>query len=527
MSEETVAGSQPAAVSVQDSTRFRLEPLSLKQLKKMGSPGVTGVEPQIDSASGFLQRLAQKEEWRKNDYARAKEYIHSLVKGSSVLDNFVLVPANLILKSAELRYEETVEEEKEAWKGVLEYIKERMSKGTEFFIIDGQNRLNESIIPFFENKLTFDNRTLTFIEKDGTTKVHCPGKKFKDLSKDIQSYIEDIKVPLVVASSGDIAAFSKTLIWKNDGVAWDDWQKLIMDTWFTRFRMQIDSIASKDKGHAPSRATLNLISGKKYAYDVNGHDRLVAEFLIWMKKGFVPTKIEDFKEWFSGKYTVNQSDIDLLKKYLKDFNKKYLTKKQISNTVLRNYIMLRYVLDNPKKFRTDGINVPSWRIEKPVDFVGHYQAVTNVLAKNPEDYGELTGYTKRNGVRFKTPGSYTWSNSENGKGFLKSRIEILLRVLTAERGVENIKCQKVFEEMRDGGAIIEIDDTPMPSIEQVWMSNPQDADGNIVPISQLDSSIYDRGHKIAKSKGGSNTDVVLQKKRDNRQWQEDYEHTQQ
>ena len=158
MSEETVAGSQSAAVSVQDSTKFHLEPLSLKQLKLLGSPGITGIESQIDSASGFLQRLAQQEEWRKNDYARAKEYIHSLVKGSSVLDNFVLVPADLILKSAELRYEETVEEEKEDWKGVLEYIKERMSKGTEFFIIDGQNRLNESIIPFFENKLTFDNK---------------------------------------------------------------------------------------------------------------------------------------------------------------------------------------------------------------------------------------------------------------------------------------------------------------------------------------------------------------------------------
>ena len=33
MSEETVAGSQSAAVSVQDSTKFHLEPLSLKQLK--------------------------------------------------------------------------------------------------------------------------------------------------------------------------------------------------------------------------------------------------------------------------------------------------------------------------------------------------------------------------------------------------------------------------------------------------------------------------------------------------------------
>ena len=130
------------------------------------------------------------------------------------INHFLQSFQKCILKSAELRYEETVEEEKEAWKGVLEYIKERMSKGTEFFIIDGQNRLNESIIPFFENKLTFDNKSLVFIEKDGT-KVHCAGKKFKDLSKDIQSYMEDIKIPLVVASSGDIAAFSKTLIWKN------------------------------------------------------------------------------------------------------------------------------------------------------------------------------------------------------------------------------------------------------------------------------------------------------------------------
>ena len=128
---------------------------------------------------------------------------------------------------------------------------------------------------------------MVFIEKDGT-KVHCAGKKCKDLSKDIQSYMEDIKIPLVVASSGDIAAFSKTLIWKNDGVAWDDWQKLIMDTWFTRFRMQIDSIASKDKGHAPSRATLNLISGKKIGAIMPVY--VLGGFIDVDKLVFVPTK---------------------------------------------------------------------------------------------------------------------------------------------------------------------------------------------------------------------------------------------
>ncbi len=512
------------AVSVQDSSKFHIELLPLEDLNRMGSPGVKGVEPQIDSASGFLQRLAQKQEWRKKDGKRAKGYIHSLVKGSSCLDSFVLVPAELILQSAKLEHDAAVEEEKEAWSGVLEYVKTRISNGVEFFIIDGQNRLNESLIPFFANKLPFDNQPLTFIEINGT-KVHCAGKYFKDLSKDIQSYIKNIKVPLVSATSGDIEIFSKALIWKNEGIAWDDWQKLIMNTWYTKFRMQLDSITSEDNGDAPSRKSLSMVSGQKYSYDVNGHDRLIAEFLIWMEKEIVPTKIEDFVSFFNGTNTITKTQVDLIKKYLKPFGQKYPDKSKISNTELRNYVMLRYVLDNPKRFKK--LNVPSWRIAKPVDFVSWYKVLTKELMKNPEDYGELASYqitTHKDGStsRSKTIGSYTWANSENGKEFLKSRMETLLRVLTGQNDTK--KCQKVFNDLKDLGVIVELDDRPTPEIEEVWMNNQNDADGNSIPISQLAGANYDRGHPTAHSKGGSNADVILQKKRDNRQWQEDYEH---
>ena len=513
-------------LSVENSTKFKISLETLETLNRMGMPGVKGTYPIIDSASGFLQRLAQKLEWRKKDGKRAKAYIRSLVKGSALLDSFVLVPADLILKSAEIEFEASVEEEKEAWKVVLKYIKTRIENGVEFFIIDGQNRLKESLIPFFTNKLPFDSLPLSFKDNKGN-KFNCAGKFFKELSKDIQLYIKSIEIPLVVATSGDISEFSQALIWKNEGIAWDDWQKLIMNQWYTKFRRQISSIASQDEGDAPSRKALSMVSGQKYSYDVNGYDRLIAELLIWMNKQVMPTSISEFESFFNGTNTVTKTQVDLIKKYLRPFSIKYPDKSKISNTELRNYIMLRFVLDYPKKFKT--LSVPNWRIEKPVDFVSWYKTITKVLMKDPEDYGELPPYQivkhpDGSTSKSKTPGSYNEFNSVNDPDFLISRIAILLRVLQGQNS--NIKCKKIFEELKDGNVIVELDDTPMPLTESTWLHDHNDADGNAIPISQLDSRVFDRGHKIAKSKGGSNTDVVLQKKRDNRQWQDDYEHNQ-
>ena len=68
-----------------------------------------------------------------------------------------------------------------------------------------------------------------------------------------------------------------------------------------------------------------------------------------------------------------------------------------------------------------------------------------------------------------------------------------------------------------------LDDTPMPSIEEVFIKNSKDTDGNIVPISKLKSKV--RGHNFGKSKGGSNQDITLQSPRGNKQWQEDFVNT--
>ena len=113
-----------------------------------------------------MQRLAQKEEWNRSQKRRAKAYMRSLVKGSGLLDAFVVVPCNLILNSVMKNIVDAEGEELLAWKTVRTYIQDRVEKGAKFFIIDGQNRLNEAIVPFFDSLLTFDDEALVFSGDD-------------------------------------------------------------------------------------------------------------------------------------------------------------------------------------------------------------------------------------------------------------------------------------------------------------------------------------------------------------------------
>ena len=121
--------------------------------------------------------------------------------------------------------------------------------------------------------------------------------------------------------------------------------------------------------------------------------------------------------------------------------------------------------------------------------------------------------------RSKKPGSYLYYNSESKSDFLLNRLVILFNVFT---NVNGMLPNEIKKSLWDENTIIEMDTAKMPSLEELWVANPNDSNGNAIPISTLKSANFDRGHKVAKSKGGSNTDLVIQKKRENRQMQEDY-----
>jgi len=508
---------------VENGTNFGIEITTLYELYLLGSHGVNGEEPEINSAKGFLQRLAQKQEWNRNQKRRAKSYIKSLVKGSGLLDSFILIPGGLLLDSVKSKMIDAEGEALKAWTTVSDYIEERIKRGANYFIIDGQNRLNESIVPFFNSDFALPEEAIVFTNDD-KKRENIANKKFEDLDKDIQDYIKNIQVPLVIATAGDIEQFSDTLIWKNEGIAWDDWQKQITDKWYTKFRRQISSIASKDDGDSFSIAALERISGAKYMYDVNGLDLIVAELFAWMNTQVQPTKIDDFDSYFAGTIVVSETQVKLLKKYLKEFDTAYDLKK-ITNVELRNYVMLRYVIDNPKTFST--LDVPPWKIEKGTDFASIYKIINKTLMKSPEIYGQLPSYEQAklaNGglaPQTKVAGSYVWCNSESKPKFIEARLSILLNVLQDTNGKTPTT---ILNDLHKNLVVIELDTAAMTPLEQMYQQNPNDNHGSKVPVSTLKSRNFDRGHKIPKSKGGSNTDLTIQSGRENKQQGADYHH---
>jgi len=508
--------------------QYEIEILNLGTLVELGTPGFGETESKINSAHDFLQRLAQKIEWNKavngEKQYRAKAYLHSIIMGSNLLDSFVLVPASLLINSIKLNTENTTDEdEKKSWAGVLKYVQECMSSGVQYFIIDGQNRLNESLIPYFNNTLVFGKDKLDLEDSNGK-QVSLAGKYFKDLPKDVQDYLSAIEIPVVIALQGDVDQFSQSLIWKNEGIAWDNWQKLLQVNWYTKFRQQISEIASGSdtKGDLNCLTALGRLREDRYSFEINGFDLFVSECLVWMNTKTQFTKPKEFESYFRGKEIKNKY-LKALKKYLTEFGKAYKDSPKISNVELRNYVMLRYALDHPKEFST--ITIPSWKVNGGVGFAKVYQIVNKVLMTYPEKFGELPLhlYTKQadgNTTTNKNPGSYVYFNSEKKQSDINGRLSILFNILTNAKQLET--CQQMKDDLFNPRYVVEVDRSRMKTLEEAYVDNPLDSRGRKVPVSKLSSKHFDRGHKYPWSKGGKNDEIVIQPIRDNRQGKDDY-----
>ena len=207
---------------------------------------------------------------------------------------------------------------------------------------------------------------------------------------------------------------------------------------------------------------------------------------------------------------------------MKEFSKKYDDKKPITNVELRNYVMLRYAVDYPNEFPT--IAIPTWKVKDGVTFAATFKLVNTILMKDPESLGELKTHQeyKQGGrvTKSKNPGSYVYYNSESKPDDLLGRLAILFNVLTNVNDTEQGKF--IADGLLESEVVVEVDDARMLTLEEIYIKNPNDSRGTPIPVSQLSSKKFDRGHKVAKSKGGKNDELIIQPIRENRQTQDDY-----
>jgi len=453
--------------------------------------GVDDTAPLFGTRAGVLQRINQEEDWKKNNHARAKGYLYSVIVGSGVLDSIIILPVELAYKSMLKKAHENVDEtKKEILDRCLKTFKEDLDDGIGFYIIDGQNRSLNAIEKFFSNDIPLGLKVLTGKNSNGET-VSFHGRLYKELDEEQQEFLRNIELPVIVAEEGQIDDFMDALISKNEGLPWLEWMKTCTKKSWMPYRNTLWKITSNKL----VKTTLDKVSGASYSYDKNGHDLFVSEMLIWMKTKKQPMKESMHADFFDGRVEISQTKCDKLAKYIKEFGKAYIKISSFSNVELRNYIMLRYALDYPLEF--ESIDVPRWDILEVVEFGNQYRVINKLLSNAPgsKKYHTSPGSGKKTLV--KIPGYYPFACSLPEPERLEERVRFLLEAFQKEENLANLLKENV---VRDTAEV------ENHTLEEVYANNPVEiSSGRKLRATEVTSKTLDIGHLKSKKGGGDNS----------------------
>ena len=97
---------------------------------------------------------------------------------------------------------------------------------------------------------------------------------------------------------------------------------------------------------------LDFITNAAYQNEKDGYELLISELLIWMATMTQPKKdsINMQSQFFKGEdgNNVTSTQVDSLKRYLREYASAAPKKSNVTHILVRNYVMLRYAMDNPK-----------------------------------------------------------------------------------------------------------------------------------------------------------------------------------
>ena len=366
--------------TIKHSVAFQQRPVTVAELYKKVTIGDTAFNSVFSTFAGLLQRINQEQEWSKNNHERCQQFMHCLLTGAGALDNIIIVPIDLVLQSLKLKMERLTDISKDIWNATISVIEKDKTNGTEFYIIDGQNRLVNAIKGYYENEYALGNKQLLGIDNNNE-EVIFNGKMYSELSKDCQEYIDNIELTVLVATKGDIDSFVVSLIAKNEGLPWTNWMKTMTKNWFSLYRNKLKDIAN----HPQVKETLNKISGQEYAYDKNGHDKFVSELLIWMEKKHQVSQDRHHNSYLEGHDSVKQSHYKLLQQYITEYNKGNRESKSFSNIVKgKDFLECRLNLLF-KEFKKDQLQLEKDQIIKTVVDTLAMPSMEEVYRNNPNE----------------------------------------------------------------------------------------------------------------------------------------------
>jgi hypothetical protein len=177
----------------------------------------------------WLQRLKQTKRWSKNKGAKTKSFLRSFFGGNNYLTPFYLVKIKVIYDHIRESAEATEEKYlKLVLKDMLFILDEEISKGAEYVLLDGQNRLFEAIMPFFDSELKDNNYDRPFtIFRDGNPE-NLNNFRFCDLDEEVKEVFQKTQILFVEGESGSIEDYVKSIVDLNNGVPWSEIEAAII-----------------------------------------------------------------------------------------------------------------------------------------------------------------------------------------------------------------------------------------------------------------------------------------------------------
>ena len=180
----------------------------------------------------WLQRHRQTKKWRRAKGKKIRSFLRSFFTGNSLLTPFYTVHVNVLLNyiDAEIE-EETNKTVKKVFKDMKQQLLDKKKSGVEFILLDGQNRLYEAIIPFFQSELEYNKYDKPFIFTSNGEEIIKSSLKFNDIDVDesMKDTFRNTQIIVAEGNDGHIKSYVDSIVAMNEGESWCQFESTIIE----------------------------------------------------------------------------------------------------------------------------------------------------------------------------------------------------------------------------------------------------------------------------------------------------------
>jgi hypothetical protein len=397
-------------------------------------------EGHIITKPEWLQRLRQTKRWTKNSAEKTKSFLRSFFGGNSLLTPFYLIGVNVLVEHVQKEIETTTEPYiREIDQNILKELNEEIRNGAKYVLLDGQNRLFEAIVPFFEGELIDDYYDRPFsVLKPDLSLITLNNFKYTDLDDDVKSIFQKTEVIVAEGLNGSIIDYVKSVVDLNDGEPWSKFEASIIQPTALTYLINRDTfnypVFTSFFGNGKISGNISGMTGSYY-HEKKGDARFISELVNFVGNGAnsglgSENEISSMLTTSDAKYVKayervrnyltfisNTLDCCLKQNQCLDEKEKPLTKESLRSLILffdmisnrENYRNI----DSPIKISSlKDIEVPKNIIE---EFVRWHEYKINSKA-NPDDF--ISGEPK--------PDTYVFNTRGISKDNMSSRMKFIL-----------------------------------------------------------------------------------------------------